>query len=56
VNRSVISRPKKKPARSYSNGGYNNAYEGKPCPTCYTPMDKLGSSWACAKHGEPTRL
>lgn len=29
--------------------------EPKPCPTCYAPMKQEGASWACEKHGKPTR-
>lgn len=28
---------------------------GKPCPTCYHPMVRNGTAWACSTHGEPNR-
>lgn len=35
--------------------GLLDSAAGKPCPTCYAPMENLHRGWACATHGRPTK-
>lgn len=67
MDRAILTKPKRQP-KSYGSGGYVSG-SGKPCPTCYAPMSRvartedagrkgrmaIGETWACTKHGEPTR-
>jgi hypothetical protein len=46
---------KRKQPKSYASGGYASGLD-KPCPTCYSPMERAGASWNCTKHGAPDRL
>ena len=52
MERAVLTRPKPKRQKSYGSLASDG---GKPCPTCYAPMEPQGKTWACTKHGEPTR-
>jgi hypothetical protein len=66
VNRKVFTTPartqltsgatrKRKQPKSYGSGGYPSGSGGKPCPTCYAPMERAGSAWTCTKHGAPSK-
>lgn len=53
MDKKVLGRPRKQP-KSYASVASHSGID-KPCPTCYAPMLRAGTSWTCTKHGKPTR-